>query len=98
MLASASPRRRELLRAAGFAFSIAVPDVDESALCGEPDREGASNAAARTRHERCLSLEPPAHRVTAPREAEPTARAYFASTPRRMRGSGARHAQYVHQI
>jgi septum formation protein len=35
VLASSSPRRRELLRAAGFAFSIAAPDVDESALPGE---------------------------------------------------------------
>jgi septum formation protein len=35
VLASTSPRRRELLRAAGFAFEIAVPDVDESVLPGE---------------------------------------------------------------
>jgi septum formation protein len=35
VLASTSPRRRELLRGAGFRFSIAEPDVDESALPGE---------------------------------------------------------------
>jgi septum formation protein len=35
VLASTSPRRRELLHAAGFAFSIAAPDVDESARPGE---------------------------------------------------------------
>jgi septum formation protein len=35
VLASTSPRRRELLREAGFAFSVVAPDVDESALPGE---------------------------------------------------------------
>jgi len=36
VLASASPRRRELLRAAGFSFDVIVPDVDERRLPGEP--------------------------------------------------------------
>jgi len=35
VLASTSPRRRELLHDAGFRFEIAAPDVDESALPGE---------------------------------------------------------------
>jgi len=35
ILASASPRRAELLRAAGFAFEVIVADVDESAKAGE---------------------------------------------------------------
>jgi septum formation protein len=35
VLASTSPRRRELLTRAGFRFEIAAPDVDESALAGE---------------------------------------------------------------
>lgn len=35
ILASASPRRQELLRNAGFAFTVEVADVDESALPGE---------------------------------------------------------------
>jgi septum formation protein len=36
ILASASPRRRELLETIGVAFSIDVADVDESRLAGEP--------------------------------------------------------------
>jgi septum formation protein len=35
VLASASPRRADLLRAAGMAFDVRVPDVDESARDGE---------------------------------------------------------------
>lgn len=38
ILASASPRRRELLEAAGLKFDVRVPDVDEDALNGlRPD-------------------------------------------------------------
>ena len=38
VLASASPRRAELLEAAGFQFTIAAADVDETVLTGEsPD-------------------------------------------------------------
>ncbi len=36
LLASASPRRAELLRAAGFDFDVRVPDVDETRHPGEP--------------------------------------------------------------
>jgi len=36
VLASASPRRAELLRAAGFEFTVAPADVDESPRPGEP--------------------------------------------------------------
>ncbi len=38
MLASASPRRAELLTAAGFDFDIVPADVDETPLPGEPAR------------------------------------------------------------
>ncbi len=36
ILASGSPRRRELLRAAGIRFEVRVPNVDEGRQCGEP--------------------------------------------------------------
>jgi septum formation protein len=36
ILASASPRRAELLRAAGFAFEVQATDVDEALRPGEP--------------------------------------------------------------
>ena len=36
ILASASPRRAELLRAAGYTFDVVVADVDESIRPGEP--------------------------------------------------------------
>ncbi|MFN7984404.1 MAG: Maf family protein [Vicinamibacterales bacterium] len=39
VLASASPRRSELLTAAGFSFEILVADVDETAHPGEAPRE-----------------------------------------------------------
>lgn len=35
ILASASPRRSELLRAAGYTFDVVPADVDERPLCGE---------------------------------------------------------------
>src|ERR1017187_9446260 len=35
ILASASPRRRELLAQAGYAFSVEAADVDESVRAGE---------------------------------------------------------------
>ncbi|MDE3156403.1 MAG: septum formation protein Maf [Acidobacteriota bacterium] len=54
LLASASPRRAELLRAAGFSFTIQGMDIDERRLPGEPPdahvrrlaREKAQAAAA----------------------------------------------------
>lgn len=36
ILASASPRRAELLRLAGFAFDVDPADVDETPIAGEP--------------------------------------------------------------
>jgi septum formation protein len=39
ILASTSPRRAELLRAAGFSFDIVAPDVDETQRDGEPAEE-----------------------------------------------------------
>lgn len=38
LLASRSPRRRELLQSAGLTFEIAAPDVDEQVRRGEPAR------------------------------------------------------------
>jgi nucleoside triphosphate pyrophosphatase len=46
MLASASPRRAELLRAAGFEFDIVVTDVDESIRDGEPPKQYVRRLAA----------------------------------------------------
>src|SRR5581483_2975120 len=39
ILASASPRRAELLAAAGFEFDVRVTNVDETPRVGEPPRE-----------------------------------------------------------
>jgi septum formation protein len=39
ILASASPRRAELLRAAGFQFEVQASDVDETPAAGESPRE-----------------------------------------------------------
>ena len=45
VLASASPRRQELLRNAGIAFEVQPADVDEMALEGESPRECAERLA-----------------------------------------------------
>jgi septum formation protein len=45
VLASASPRRQELLRNAGIAFTVQPADVDETPLPGEPPRECAERLA-----------------------------------------------------
>jgi septum formation protein len=45
VLGSNSPRRRDLLSASGFAFEVAVPDIDESALPGEPAEAQARRLA-----------------------------------------------------
>ncbi len=46
ILASASPRRADLLRAAGFEFDVVVTDVDESIRSGEPPRAYVRRLAA----------------------------------------------------
>jgi len=46
ILASASPRRSELLTSAGFRFSVEVADVDESPLDGENPRDYVRRIAA----------------------------------------------------
>src|SRR4051794_3801761 len=57
ILASASPRRAELLRAAGFDFDVRVTDIDEAPRAGESPREYVSRvarekgAAAETGHD-----------------------------------------------
>lgn len=45
ILASSSPRRRELLSQAGFCFSVDPADVDESVLPGERPEEYAARIA-----------------------------------------------------
>ncbi|HEY5658423.1 MAG TPA: Maf family protein, partial [Myxococcota bacterium] len=45
LLASASPRRRQLLECAGVRFEVRPADVDESALPGEGPREHALRLA-----------------------------------------------------
>jgi septum formation protein len=45
VLASASPRRAELLSAAGFDFEVVPADVDETPSAGEPPREYALRVA-----------------------------------------------------
>ena len=45
MLASASPRRAELLSAADFAFDIVPANTDETVLSGEPPRDYALRVA-----------------------------------------------------
>src|ERR1700685_2266350 len=39
VLASASPRRAEILRNAGFPFEVLPPSIDETPLPGEPAHE-----------------------------------------------------------
>jgi MAF protein len=46
VLASASPRRRELLRRLGLPFQVAVPAVDETPLPSEPPQQLAQRLAA----------------------------------------------------
>ena len=46
ILASASPRRAELLRAAGFEFDVVTTDVDESVRAGESPQEYVRRLAA----------------------------------------------------
>ncbi len=45
ILASTSPRRRELLAREGFRFELEAPDVDESARPGEPPEQVAERVA-----------------------------------------------------
>jgi septum formation protein len=52
VLASASPRRQELLRAAGIAFTVQAADINETPLAGEGPRECAERLA----REKALSV------------------------------------------
>jgi septum formation protein len=45
VLASASPRRQELLRSAGISFVVQAADIDETPLAGEAARECAERLA-----------------------------------------------------
>lgn len=52
VLASASPRRAELLSSAGFSFDVAAADVDETPRRGEAPREYALRVA----HEKAAAI------------------------------------------
>jgi septum formation protein len=61
ILASASPRRQELLRNAGIAFTVQAANIDESPLAGESPRDCAERlarekalAVARQRPNECV--------------------------------------------
>jgi len=45
VLASASPRRQELLRNAGIPFTVQPADIEETPRAGEPPRECAERLA-----------------------------------------------------
>lgn len=49
ILASASPRRKALLRAAGLRFDVVHADVEEVS-CGDPARDAEENARRKARH------------------------------------------------
>jgi septum formation protein len=59
ILASASPRRREILSALGIRFEIVVPSVDEL-TAGEPEKAVVENARRKARaiHERVGGRDP----------------------------------------
>jgi septum formation protein len=59
ILASASPRRQELLRNAGFTFTVEVADVDESSLPNEQP-EACALRLARAKAEAVLARRPEA--------------------------------------
>jgi septum formation protein len=54
ILASASPRRAELLRAAGYDFLVRIADIDESLRDGESPRDYVLRVA----HEKAIAVEP----------------------------------------
>ena len=49
ILASASPRRRDLLARLGLPFDVVAPEIDESALTGRPERVARRLAAGKAR-------------------------------------------------
>lgn len=53
ILASASPRRRELLATLGYDFRVAVPDIDETPLPNENPRAHAERLANEKAHAVC---------------------------------------------
>jgi septum formation protein len=61
VLASGSPRRAALLRAAGVSFRVIVPSVDESLLPGEP----GDRAAERLARAKALAVDGGGHPVLA---------------------------------
>jgi septum formation protein len=75
ILASASPRRAELLRAAGYTFDVVVADVDESIRAGETPATYVRRLAAEKSNaalKRCATSEPAAAPPTTDAAAPPT--------------------------
>jgi septum formation protein len=65
ILASASPRRRELLQGVGLVLAIEPVDVDETARAGEPARAYAARVAAEKCEAAMAKLGTPAQAVLA---------------------------------
>ncbi|MFO7898009.1 MAG: Maf family protein [Planctomycetota bacterium] len=65
ILASGSPRRRELLAAMGYAFEVLVPRVDESVAPGADAAEAAERLAVAKAEEAARRAPPPAVIVAA---------------------------------
>ena len=88
VLASSSPRRRALLSEAGYSFTIAEPDVDESALPGEKPEELAARLAlakARAVGARVAARRVRARRGHASSSSTATSSASRATRPKRSR-------------
>jgi septum formation protein len=63
ILASSSPRRRDLLEQAGFSFTIISPDVDERLVKGESSKKMVERLA-REKARACLrSVSPKSHSI-----------------------------------
>src|SRR3954469_15603893 len=107
ILASASPRRAELLRAAGYTFHVVVADVDESIRAGETPATYVRRLAAEKSNaalKRCATdfaalkdaatdLAALKRCATSGTEAVPAALEVHATsdTERAVRGAAARH-------
>ena len=97
VLASASPRRADLLRAAGLRFTVAPVDLDEAWRPGEPPADYAARVAhdkalaALPRHPRALILAADTTVWTAPDRppiGKPADRPHAAAILRALTGAG----------
>lgn len=76
VLASASPRRRELLAQAGLAFRVIAPDVDESLRDGTSAEDGARILAERKARAVAAQLRSLTHPGSAPPSGTATERTW----------------------